>query len=123
MTSVSVIAVVDDDESVRESLHGLLRSLGYRVRVFTSGEEFLKANQLSETYCLILDVRMPGMTGIELQRQLRARNLGIPIIFITAHGDDETNTQALGGGAAAFLIKPLSEESLLGALNLALTGG
>ncbi|MEI9999430.1 MAG: response regulator [Verrucomicrobiota bacterium] len=122
MADDSVIAVVDDDESVRESLQGLLRSLGYPVRVFVSGEDFLAANGLDETRCLILDVRMPGMTGLELQRRLRASGAAVPIIFITAHGEEETKNQALGGGAVAFLVKPFAEDAVLSSLNLALAG-
>ena len=122
MPHVSIISVVDDDQSVRESLHGLLRSLGYKVQAFASAEDFLDSDFLHETDCLILDVRMPGMSGIELQRQLTTRAISIPIIFITAHGDEETKTQALGGGAVDFLVKPFSEDSVLGALTAALKG-
>ncbi len=120
MTKVSIISVVDDDHSVRESLHGLLRSVGFSVQVFASAEEFLYSDHLNMTDCLILDVRMPGITGIELQRQLRARGCQIPIIFISAHADDETRNQALSNGAVAFLIKPLNEEMVLTALKTAL---
>jgi FixJ family two-component response regulator len=120
MAHVSVISVVDDDQSVRESLHGFLRSFGFKVRVFTSAEEFLVTKKFDQTDCLILDVRMPGMSGLELQQQLKSKALNIPIIFVTAHGDDETKARAFGGGAVAFLIKPFSEESVLGALNTAL---
>jgi len=122
MTKVSLISIVDDDQSVRESLHGLLRSVGFLVQVFTSAEEFLKSDHLDKTDCLILDVRMPGITGPELQRQLRAQGCQIPIIFISAHADDETREQAISGGAVAFLIKPLNEEMILTALNAALQG-
>jgi FixJ family two-component response regulator len=120
MTKVSIISIVDDDQSVRESLHGLLRSVGFSVQVFVSAEEFLQSGHLDKTDCLILDVRMPGITGLELQRQLRAQGCQIPIIFISAHADDETRGQALGGGAVAFLIKPLNEDMVLTALKTAL---
>ncbi len=95
---------------------------GYKVRAFVSAEEFLEADQFEETDCLILDVRMAGMSGLELQRQLKRRSVTIPIIFITAHGDEETKRQALSGGAVAFLIKPFEEDLVLNALNTALDG-
>ena len=120
MAHVSVITIVDDDDSVRESLHGLLRSVGFTVRVFSSAEEFLQSDALQNTDCLLLDVRMTGISGIELQRQLRARDCKVPIIFISANGDDGTRRQALGGGAVAFLAKPLCEEDVLAAIALAL---
>jgi FixJ family two-component response regulator len=119
-TAAAVIAIVDDDNSVRESLQGLLRSMGYKVKVFASAEEYLNSEQLHETDCLILDVRMPGMTGLELQRRLRAQSVSTPIIFITAHGEERIRAQALGEGASAFLVKPLTEEMILGALNTVL---
>jgi FixJ family two-component response regulator len=120
MTKVSIISIVDDDNSVRESLHSLLRSVGFSVHVFISAEDFLKSDHLDKTDCLILDVRMPGMTGIELQRQLKAQGCQIPIIFISAHADEETRTQALSAVAVAFLAKPLNEEMVLTALKAAL---
>ena len=123
MTKVSIISVVDDDQSVRESLHGLLRSVGFSVQIFASAEEFLSSDDLNKTDCLILDVRMPGITGIELQRRLRAQGCQIPIIFISAHADEETRNQALSGGAVAFLLKPLNEEMVLTALKTALNDG
>ena len=123
MTKVSIISVVDDDQSVRESLHGLLRSVGFSVQIFRSAEEFLSSDDLNKTDCLILDVRMPGITGIELQRRLRALGCQISIIFISAHADEETRNQALSGGAVAFLLKPLNEEMVLTALKTALNDG
>jgi FixJ family two-component response regulator len=120
MTKVSIISIVDDDNSVRESLHSLLRSVGFSVQVFTSAEEFLNSDHLDKTDCLILDVRMPEMTGIELQQQLRERGCQIPIIFISAHANESTKAQALGGGAVTFLLKPLNEEMVLNALKKAL---
>jgi FixJ family two-component response regulator len=117
-----VISVVDDDESVRESLLGLIRSVGFAVQGFASAEEFINSNQLRSTACLILDVRMPGMRGPELQRWLADNRHDIPIIFITAHGDDEeARARALRDGALAYLFKPLSEEALLDAVQKALS--
>jgi FixJ family two-component response regulator len=116
------VSIVDDDESVRESLRGLIRSVGLAVRVFASAEEFLTSEHLGKTDCLILDVHMPGMNGLELQRQLAASVYNIPIIFITAHGSDEgVRSRALRDGAVAYLTKPFSEEGLLNAINAAVT--
>ena len=117
MASVSIISVVDDDESVRESIQSLLRSVGFAVKAFASAEEFLNSDQLRDTDCLILDVRMPGMNGIELHRHLLASQCEIPIIFITAHGSDvELGSRALKNGAVDYLIKPLEENELLNSL-------
>jgi FixJ family two-component response regulator len=115
-----LISVVDDDESVREAIESLLKSVGLRVAVLASAEEFLSSPHLEVTDCLILDVRMPGMNGLEMQRQLRAANSRIPVIFITAHGDEEARAQALAAGAVAFLHKPFSEDALLSAIEMAL---
>ena len=120
MANLPLISVVDDDESVRESLSGLIRSVGFGAMVFGSAEEFLSSNRLLDTDCLILDVRMPGMNGLELQRRLATNHLVIPIIFITAHGDEETRVRALNGGAVEYLLKPFSEEALLNAIDAAL---
>ncbi len=120
MANLPLISVVDDDESVRESLSGLIRSVGFGVLVFASAEELLTSDRLPDTDCLILDVRMPGMNGLELQRQLAASHMSIPVIFITAHGDEETRVRALNGGAVDYLLKPFSEEALLNAINTAL---
>jgi len=120
MPDSPLISVVDDDESVRESLSGLIRSVGFRVMVFASAEEFLSSNRLSDTNCLILDVRMPGMNGLELQRWLAASHSSIPVIFITAHGDEEARVRALNGSAIEYLLKPFSEEALLNAIDAAL---
>jgi FixJ family two-component response regulator len=116
-----LISIVDDDESVREALWGLVRSVGFAVKTFASAEEFLNSNHLGNADCLILDVCMPGMGGIELQRQLVAGRHEVPVIFITAHEDESMRAQAIRGGAEAFLIKPFSEESLLGAIHAALS--
>jgi len=115
-----LISIVDDDESVREALWGLVRSVGFAVSTFASAEEFVKSDQLGTADCLILDVCMPGMSGIELQRQLVAGHSEVPVIFITAHEDEGMRTQALNGGAEAVLIKPFSEEALLNAIQAAL---
>ncbi len=120
MPSSSLISIVDDDDSVRESLSGLIRSVGFRVMVFASAEEFLNSNHLSDTDCLILDVRMPGMNGLDLQRRLAASHMSIPVIFITAHGDEEARVRALNGGAVEYLLKPFSEDALLKGIDKAL---
>jgi FixJ family two-component response regulator len=120
MSNLSLISVVDDDTSVRESLQCLIRSFGLAVEAFASAEEFLKSDHLCDTRCLILDVRMPGMNGIELQRRLVAGRQDIPVIFITAHGDEAARSQALRGGAVAYLLKPFTEDSLLNAIHAAL---
>jgi FixJ family two-component response regulator len=121
--TLSLIAVVDDDESVRESLEGLIRSVGFAVRTFPSAEECLNWEGLRDTDCLILDVRMPGMDGMELHRRLIEDRWEMPVIFITAHGSaTEMRAQALRNGAVAFLDKPLSEEALLTAIRVAVNG-
>jgi FixJ family two-component response regulator len=119
----SRIAVVDDDESVREALKGLLRSAGFGAETYASAEEFLRSGALEETECLILDVRMPGIGGVELRRYLELAGHDIPIIFITAHGDDSTRAQALGANVVDFLTKPFSDEALLEAIGRALGQG
>ena len=120
MISVPLISVVDDDESVRESLEGLLKSVGFRVEAFALAGDFLNSKVLHATDCLILDVRMPGMSGPELQRKLIASQHSIPIIFITAHGDEAVRARVLGDGAVDCLLKPFSEDALLNAVNTAL---
>jgi|SRR5215510_9172340 len=121
MPDLPLISVVDDDVSVRESLQGLIRSAGFSVRVFGSAEEFLNSDHLSHTDCLILDVRMPRMNGLELQRQLMASHNETPIVFITAHGsNEELRSQALKNGAVDYLIKPFSEDALMNAIRVAL---
>ena len=122
MGPTPLISVVDDDESVRESLQGLLRSVGFAVKVFDSAESFMTSEHLYSTNCLILDVRMPGMRGPELQRWLAVKEHDIPIVFITAHGDDaDARARALKDGAVAYLLKPLSEEALLDAVQKGLS--
>jgi FixJ family two-component response regulator len=115
-----LVTVVDDDESVRESLPDLLRELGFAAEAFSSAEEFLDSDPLGRTECLILDVSMPGMTGPELQRELARRGAKIPIVFITAHADDTVRPSLLEQGAVECLFKPFSEAALLGALRAAL---
>jgi FixJ family two-component response regulator len=116
-----LVSVVDDDESIRESLESLIRSVGFAAKVFASAEEFQNSKYPLETDCLILDVRMPGMNGPELQRQLAAGHHQIPIIFITAHGTAAGRSQALESGAVDYLIKPFSEEEVLSAVHTALS--
>jgi len=120
VAKAALISVVDDDDSVRESLRGLLRSVTFGVAVFASAEEFLSSHRIGETDCLILDVRMPGMSGLELQRRLAASHPEMPIIFITSHGDEELRSRALNSGAVDYLLKPFSEEPLLDAVHTAL---
>ena len=120
----SRVSIVDDDESVREAIKGLLRSVGIRANVFGSAEEFLKSDAVKDTDCLILDVRMPGMSGLELQAQLTAAHYKIPLIFITAHASDrEARDRALQGGAVDVLYKPFKEEVLLKHVYAALQAG
>jgi FixJ family two-component response regulator len=121
MGKIPLISVVDDDDSVRESLQRLIRSVGFAVEVFSSAEEFLNSERLRNTLCLILDVRMPGMDGLELQRQLVASHREVPVVFISAHGDAPARSQALKDGAVDFLLKPFSEEALLNAIHTALS--
>lgn len=123
MARVPVISVVDDDASVRESLRSLLRSAGLCAESFASGLHFLDSEALHRTDCLVLDVDMPEMTGPELQRELNARDQRIPIIFITAHGDETLRRRVLADGAAAFLRKPFDEDALLDEIQTALRGG
>ena len=116
-----LISVVDDDQSVRESLARLIRSVGFGVQVFGSAEEFLGADPGRRPDCLILDIRMPGMNGLELQQELSTTDRDLPVIFITAHGSDEqVRTRALAAGAVDCLLKPLREEEVLKAVDAAL---
>jgi FixJ family two-component response regulator len=115
-----LIAIVDDDESVRSALQGLMKVAGLPARAFASAEEFLTSGQQHQTGCLIADIRMPGMSGLELQAQLNAAHCRIPIIFITAHGDAKMRMQALRAGAVEFLAKPFDDEVLLESVRAAL---
>ena len=116
----TLICVVDDDFLVRQSTTRLLRSFKFNVKALASAEEFLNSDCLAETACLILDVRMPGMNGLELQRQLAVSNSDVPIIFITAHEDEDQRREALEAGAVAFLYKPFQDDGLLNAIDTAL---
>jgi FixJ family two-component response regulator len=115
------ISIVDDDRSVREGLSRLLRSVGFAVNTFTSAEEYLSSDRAGTADCLLLDIRMPGQSGIELQRELVANHSEIPVIFITAHEEETARVQMLEGKARTVLIKPFSEEALLDAINKVLT--
>lgn len=116
----SLISVVDDDESIRESLPDLLAVFGFAARTFSSAEEFLASDQIGQTSCLILDIAMPGMTGPDLQRELKNRQQVIPIIFITADRNEAVRTSLLNEGAIECLFKPFSDSDLLAALSVAL---
>jgi FixJ family two-component response regulator len=120
ISKVPLISVVDDDRSVVEAIISLLESVGYAAAGFVSAQDFLDSIQLRSTACLILDVHMPGIGGLELQRRLMAENIRTPIIFITADGGPAASDEALKYGAVALLRKPFSQESLLGALRSAL---
>ena len=120
MAVASLVAVVDDDESVRESLPDLLREFGCKVQAFASAEEFLASNSVEQTRALLLDIAMPRMSGPELQKELTRRGHKIPVVFITANGDETIRPRMLAGGAVECLHKPFSEAALLRALNAAL---
>ncbi len=115
-----LVAIVDDDPSICEATISLLKANGFKTHSFCSALEFLDCPQLDETSCLILDCRLSGMSGLELQRNLAVKNFQIPIIFITAHGTPEICGEAMRAGAIAFLSKPFSEEALLSSIRLAL---
>jgi FixJ family two-component response regulator len=114
-----LVAIVDDDDSVRGTLQELLRSAGFPSRAFESAEAFLGSGHQQETACLITDIRMPGMSGLELQAKLNAERCKIPTIFITAHGDEEMRFQALRAGAVEFLSKPFDDEVLIESIRAA----
>ena len=116
----SLISVVDDDESIRESLPDLLTVFGFAAQTFSSAEEFLRSDQIGETRCLILDIAMPGMTGPDLQRELKVQEREIPIIFITGERNEAVRTRLLQEGAIECLFKPFSDSDLLLALSTAL---
>jgi FixJ family two-component response regulator len=120
MRSAPLISIVDDDESMRESTKGLVRSLGYQAAAFASAEEFIQSDSLDNTSCLIADVQMPGLSGIDLQRWLIDRGVQMPTIFITAFPEEVTRLRAVKAGAVGYLGKPFSEESLLKCLDMAL---
>jgi FixJ family two-component response regulator len=120
MSKRSLVSVVDDDESVRESLPDLLRLFGFAAQAFSSAQAFLASDVISETSCLLLDVAMPGMSGPELQQELIRQRHQIPVVFITARGDESVRSRLLASGAVECLFKPFSETALVDALNLAL---
>ena len=113
MPQTPMISIVDDDESVRTATEGLIRSLGYRARTFASAEEFLGSDQLAATACLITDVQMPGLSGLDLQDRLIEHGCDMPVIFVTALPEEAIRMRALGAGAAGFFRKPFDEESLV----------
>lgn len=115
-----MVVVVDDDEAFRSALGRLLKSAGFPVQSFASAEDFLKSGQQQVTGCLITDIRMPGMSGLELQAKLNSDRCSIPTIFITAHGDERMRLQAMRGGAVKFLSKTFDGETLLEAVRVAL---
>ena len=118
-----LIAIVDDDDLMRNALQGLLKAVGLPARAFASAEEFLQSGQQHQTACLIADIRMPGMSGLELQAKLNAERCRIPTIFITAHGDTKMRLQAMRAGAVEFLAKPFDDEVLLQNVRAALENG
>ena len=115
-----MISIIDDNDSCRESLQRLMRSVGFAANVFASAEEFLDSDRLLNTDCLILDVRLPGMNGLDLQRHLASSHSEIPIIFITSYEDDELRARALNAGALDYFLKPFNDEDLLDAIEAAL---
>jgi FixJ family two-component response regulator len=116
----NLVAIVDDDDLMRSALQGLLKAVGLPARAFASAEEFLMSGQQHETACLIADIRMPGISGLELQAKLNAEHCRIPTIFITAHGDEKMRRQALRAGAVEFMAKPFDDEVLLESVRAAL---
>ena len=120
LPGVPLISIVDDDDSLRNSLDNLIRSVGFHAQGFSSAEAFLSSNQARHTACLILDMRLPGISGLELQRQIVAANWRIPIIFITSHADGDAQARALEAGAVDYLYKPFREEQLLNAIDAAM---
>jgi FixJ family two-component response regulator len=115
----ALVGIVDDDQSVRDSISSLLRSAGYKTAGFESAEAYLNSDNINEPKCLLLDVRMPGLSGIQLQSELNQKKIPIPVIFITAHPDEQVRAKALEQGAIAFLGKPFNDEVLLGAIDSA----
>jgi FixJ family two-component response regulator len=115
-----MVTIVDDDDLVRSALQGLLKAVGWPAQAFASAEEFLQSGQQHHTSCLIADIRMPGMSGLELQAKLNAEHCRIPTIFITAHGDAKMRMQAIRAGAVEFLAKPFDDEALLESVRAAL---
>lgn len=123
VSMTDLVVIVDDDELVRQALESVVKAAGFTTETFGSAEDFLDSIPMNNTTCLILDVRLPGMSGIELQRRLRAKKSGMPIIFVTAHGDACTRDRAMEEGAASFLNKPVRRQTLLDAIHAALERG
>src|ERR1700737_1562355 len=115
-----VVYVVDDDPGVREALDSLIRSVGFRVQTFASAQDFLQSKPSTAPSCLILDVRLPGLSGLDLQRELRQADIHIPVIFVTGHADVPMSVRAMKAGAVEFLTKPVRDQDLLDAIQLAL---
>jgi len=115
-----MVAVVEDDKSYRAAVQRLLKAAGFSVRSYASAEDFLKSGQQHETGCLIADIRMPGMSGLDLQAKLNAEHCSIPTIFVTAHGEEKMRLQAMRGGAVKFIVKPFDHETLLESVRVAL---
>jgi FixJ family two-component response regulator len=115
-----MISIVDDDESVREATKGLVRSLGYTAATFASAEEFLSSDRVGATSCVIADVQMPGLSGIDLQQRLADQGLRLPVIFVTAFPDERTRRRAMAAGAVDYLSKPFSDEQIVSSLAVAL---
>ena len=115
-----MVAIVDDDDLMRSALEGLLKAVGLPAQAFASAEEFLSSGQQRQAACLLADIRMPGMSGLELQAKLNAERCRLPIIFITAHGDEKMRMQALRAGAVEFMAKPFDDEALLESVRAAL---
>lgn len=120
MTGAPVVFVVDDDPSVRSSLKFLLSTVGLRVESFVSADTFLQKNPPDAPSCLVLDVRLPGLSGLDFQHELAARNIRIPIVFVTGHGDIPMSVRAMKAGAVEFLTKPFRDQDLLDAIRIAL---
>jgi FixJ family two-component response regulator len=119
-TRTGVIAIVDDDDALREALGSVMKAAGFVARTFASAEDFLACDDCDDTACLILDVRLPGMSGIDLQRRLGESNSRLPIIFVTAHGDASLRDSLMRAGAAAFFYKPVRSDALLREIQTAL---
>lgn len=121
MSHTPMISIVDDDQSVREATRGLVRSLGYEAALFGSAEEFLSSQEMHDTSCLIADVQMPGLSGVELQSELISNGHSLPMIFVTAFPEPAIRDKAMNAGAYGFLSKPFDEDSLIACLDRALT--
>jgi FixJ family two-component response regulator len=120
LTKTAIIAIVDDDEALREALGSIMKAAGYSTATFASAEEFVDSARRQDTTCLILDVRLGGMSGVELQRRLAELNIDLPIIFVTAHGDAALRDLVMKAGAAGFLTKPVRSDALLKEIQAAL---